>query len=237
MCAPACQKQSTHDTLNLVRHYLECALEHAKEMDKNESVWHPNAVPGVSVSLSNETMRLSGNAMRELERLEEEDSDEVMHKIGFMAGKLDVTGGTESALVSLCQECSKELSQIAEEYWKEKEEQPTSGRDSSSIINMEYVDIDHILKVGRDFQNTDTWRGAHYDTAKLLCDTIEHLRKPGTRNCDVYRTFDEAKAACFKDRGYCSSAIDERESTIRFMLQDVKENAFNKSSEGKEDNG
>lgn len=121
MCAPACQKQSVHDTMNLVKHYLEYALEHAKEMDKNESVWHPNAVPGVSVSLSNETMRLIGNAIRELERLEE-DSDEVMHKIGFMAGKLDVTGGTESALVSLCQECSKELSQIAEEYWKEKDE-------------------------------------------------------------------------------------------------------------------
>ena len=178
--------------MNLVRHYLECALENAKEMDKNESVWHPNAVPGVNVSLSNETMRLIGNAMRELERLEE----------------MEV----------------------------EKNEQPKSVS-GSPIINMEYVDIDHILKVGRDFQNTDTWHGAHYDTVKLLCDTIEHLRKPGTRNCDVYRTVEEAKDACFKDRGYCSSAIDERESTIRFMLQDVKENAFYKSGEGKEDNG
>ena len=121
MCAPACQKQSVHDTMNLVRHYLEYALEHAKEMDKNESVWHPNAVPGVSVSLSNETMRLIGKAMRELDRLNE-DSDEVMHKIGFIAGRLDVTGGSEPALVSLCQECRKELSQIAEEYWKEKDE-------------------------------------------------------------------------------------------------------------------
>ena len=191
MCAPACQKQSAHDTLNLVRHYLECALENAKEMDKNESVWHPNAVPGVNVSLSNETMRLIGNAIRELEWLEEMEA--------------------------------------------EKNEQPKSG--DSPIINMEYVDIDHILKVGRDFQNTDTWHGAHYDTVKLLCDTIEHLRKPGTRNCDVYRTVEEAKDACFKDRGYCSSPIDERESTIRFMLQDVKENAFYKSGEGKEDNG
>ena len=120
MCAPACQKQSVHDTMNFIRHYLEYALEHAKEMDKNKSVWHPNSTPGVSVSLSNETMRLIGHAIRELERLEE-DSDEVMHRIGFMAGKLDVAGGNEPALVSLCQECSKELSQIAEEYWKEKE--------------------------------------------------------------------------------------------------------------------
>jgi len=193
MCAPACQKQSAHDTLNLVRHYLEYALGYAKEMDKNESVWHPNAVPGVNVSLSNETMRLIGNAMRELERLDE--------------------------LVA------------------EKNEKPKSGLDSS-IINMKNMDIDHILKIGRDFQNTDTWHGAHYDTVKLLCDTIEYLRKPGTRNCDVYRTVKEAEVACHKDRGYCSSAINERISTIRFMLQDVKENAFNKSSsEGKEDNG
>jgi hypothetical protein len=129
----------------------------------------------------------------------------------------------------------RELERL-EEMEAEKNEQPKSS-DSPSIINMEYVDIDHILKVGRDFQNTDTWRGAHFDTVKLLCDTIEYLRKPGTRNCDVYRTVEEAKKACHEDRGYCSSAIDERESTIRFMLQDVKDNAFNKASEGKEDNG
>ena len=132
MCAPACHKQSAHDTLNLVRHYLEYALEHAKEMDKNKSVWHPNAVPGVSVSLSNETMRLIGNAMREIERLDE--------------------------LVA------------------EKNEKPKSNLDST-IINFNNMDIDHILKIGRDFQNTDKWHGAHYDTVKLLCDTIEHLRK------------------------------------------------------------
>lgn len=118
--------------MNLVRHYLEYALEHAKEMDKNKSVWHPNAVPGVSVSLSNETMRLIGNAMREIERLDE--------------------------LVA------------------EKNEKPKSNLDST-IINFNNMDIDHILKIGRDFQNTDKWHGAHYDTVKLLCDTIEHLRK------------------------------------------------------------
>lgn len=52
--------------------------------------------------------------------------------------------------------------------------------------------------------------------------------KNGNRNCDVYRTVEEAKAACREDRGYCSSPIEERESTIRFMLSDVKENSFNK---------
>ena len=50
----------------------------------------------------------------------------------------------------------------------------------------------------------------------------------GNRNCDVYRTVEEAKAACREDRGYCSSPIEERESTIRFMLSDVKDNSFNK---------
>lgn len=101
-------------------------------MDKNKSVWHPNAVPGVNVSLSNETMRLIGNAMREIERL-----DELVAK---------------------------------------ENEKPKSNLDST-IINFNNMDIDHILKIGRDFQNTDKWHGAHYDTVKLLCDTIEHLRK------------------------------------------------------------
>lgn len=37
-------------------------------------------------------------------------------------------------------------------------------------------DIEHVLKIGREFQKQDAWRGAHHDTVKLLCDTIEHLR-------------------------------------------------------------
>lgn len=37
-------------------------------------------------------------------------------------------------------------------------------------------DIEKVLKIGRDFQKQDSWRGAHHDTAKLLCDTIENLR-------------------------------------------------------------
>ncbi len=37
-------------------------------------------------------------------------------------------------------------------------------------------DVERVLKIGRDFQKQDTWRGAHHDTAKLLCDTIEYLR-------------------------------------------------------------
>ena len=153
MCEPASYEYSFDETIGQIESQLKMALEHAKEMDKNESVWHPNAIPGVNVSLSNETMRLIGNAMRDLERLEE--------------------------LVA------------------ERNEQPKGGGDSP-IINMEYADIDHILKIGRDFQNTDTWHGAHYDTVKLLCDTIEHLRKHGTRNCDVEETYGDASCKYLK---------------------------------------
>ena len=35
--------------------------------------------------------------------------------------------------------------------------------------------VDQVLKIGRDFQNQDNWHGAHYDTARLLCDTIVRL--------------------------------------------------------------
>ena len=38
------------------------------------------------------------------------------------------------------------------------------------------------------------------------------------RNCDVYNTRDKALKACFENRGYCSSPIDERKSVISFML-------------------
>lgn len=37
-------------------------------------------------------------------------------------------------------------------------------------------DVEYVLKIGRDYQNKDGFRGAHYDTVKLLCDTIEYLR-------------------------------------------------------------
>lgn len=36
--------------------------------------------------------------------------------------------------------------------------------------------VENVLKIGRDYQNKDGDRGAHYDTVKLLCDTIEYLR-------------------------------------------------------------
>lgn len=38
-------------------------------------------------------------------------------------------------------------------------------------------DVEQVLKIGRDYQNKDGYRGAHYDTVKLLCDTIEYQQE------------------------------------------------------------
>lgn len=37
--------------------------------------------------------------------------------------------------------------------------------------------IEQVLKIGRDYQNKDGYRGAHYDTVKLLCDAIEYQQE------------------------------------------------------------
>lgn len=37
--------------------------------------------------------------------------------------------------------------------------------------------VEDVLRIGRDFQKTDRLHGAHYDTVKLLCDTIEDLNE------------------------------------------------------------
>lgn len=52
----------------------------------------------------------------------------------------------------------------------------SNDAERSAAFDVEKLDIDHILKIGRDWQKSDTWRGATHDTAKLLCDTIEMLR-------------------------------------------------------------
>lgn len=46
----------------------------------------------------------------------------------------------------------------------------------SAAFDVEHMSIDDVLKIGREFQKSDAWRGATYYTAKLLCDTIEMLR-------------------------------------------------------------
>ena len=120
------------------------------------------------------------------------------------------------------------------EYEGKLSNERNTTKEAAFDVNM--MSVDDILKIGRDFQKSDTWRGATHDTAKLLCDTIEMLRSnTGNRNCDVYNTLEKATIACHQDRGYCSNAVDERRSVINFMLQDVKDNSFNKSSDGKKD--
>lgn len=71
MCEPASCESSFDETIGQIESKLNFALEYAKTMDKNKSVWHPNATPGVSVSLSNETMRLVDSSLRELWRLKD----------------------------------------------------------------------------------------------------------------------------------------------------------------------
>ena len=85
-----------------------------------------------------------------------------------------------------------------------------------------------------DLQMTKAYIGKlkEYEGDKLSGTTCV---QNGSRNCDVYRTVEEAMEACFKDRGYCNSPVKERESTIRFMLSDVKENSFNKTTDDAEE--
>ena len=79
-----------------------------------------------------------------------------------------------------CESDLKKLTQLFKEHLsddKEKEDKLIKNPSNPNLIDIDHMDIDHILKIGRDFQNSDRWHGATYDTAKLLCDTIENLRK------------------------------------------------------------
>ena len=60
------------------------------------------------------------------------------------------------------------------EYEDKLSNERNATKEAAFDVNM--MSIDDILKIGRDFQNSDKWHGATYDTAKLLCDTIEMLR-------------------------------------------------------------
>lgn len=53
--------------------------------------------------------------------MDDEKVDRLMHKVGFLAGRLaDVKGGSEEALLKLIDEVHSELIQIADEYWSER---------------------------------------------------------------------------------------------------------------------
>ena len=44
--------------------------------------------------------------------------DQVMHRLAYLSGRLDVVGGKEEELVNLMRECSQELKQMAKEHWE-----------------------------------------------------------------------------------------------------------------------
>ena len=44
--------------------------------------------------------------------------DQVMHRLAYLSGRLDVVGGKEEELVKLMRECSKELQQMAKEHFE-----------------------------------------------------------------------------------------------------------------------
>lgn len=67
------------------------------------------------------------------------------------------------------------------------------------------------------------WRDVFYELREV-CDAA--LSAPA-RNCDVYRTVDDAFSACHADRGYISDPVAERRSTISFMLSSAQETAKN----------
>ena len=48
--------------------------------------------------------------------------DEFMHRVGYLAGRLDVMGGSSESLVELCREVKDELSNAAEVYWRDRGE-------------------------------------------------------------------------------------------------------------------
>ena len=64
--------------------------------------------------------------------------------------------------------------------------------------------------------------GGYEEMANALDKAKAALAAP-PRNCDVYRTVEEAFSACHADRGYISDPVAERRSTISFMLSNAQE--------------
>ena len=83
-------------------------------------------------------------------------------------------------------------------------------------------DIELVLKIGRDYQNKDGNRGAHYDTVKLLCDAIEYQQEQLETKAEVGDCAKLREAAEFvahiDDNGYTSHdvqcAIDKARAAL-----------------------
>ena len=75
-------------------------------------------------------------------------------------------------------DCGQEHKQLAE--WLRELRDRRKFAEASHKLAFEEVPlpIEEVLRIGRDFQYSDrNFRGATFDTAKLLCDTIERLAK------------------------------------------------------------
>jgi hypothetical protein len=56
-----------------------------------------------------------------------------------------------------------------------EKEKPRKSKKGRRMVDDDRFSVEEVLEIGRRFQQEDRWHGAHYDTAKLLCDTIEKL--------------------------------------------------------------
>lgn len=65
---------------------------------------------------------------------------------------------------------------------KEKQEEAVAAWNTMTAARFsgdkfDHLPVEEVLRIGRDFQASDQFRGATFDTAKLLCDTIERLQE------------------------------------------------------------
>ena len=100
--------------------------------------------------------------------------------------------------------------------------------------------IEQVLKIGRDYQNKDGYRGAHYDTVKLLCDAIEYQQeqlktKTEVGDCAKLRealaspecqakplSLDEAIAHADEVAGDCSTSCQQAHKQLADWLRELK---------------
>jgi len=113
--------------------------------------------------------------------------------------------------------------------------------DMVDVAHIEGMGVEEILKIGRDFQHSDPWRGATHDTAKLLCDTIEvlneklngYFRPPGDPDPDLKRPFvainfgygPEAAAAVMDSEGHVITFEFRNRGFVHALADVMNENA------------
>lgn len=60
--------------------------------------------------------RIDSSTCELIERIRE--AEDILHKMGEVAGKLDASGGSEASLVDLCQRSRGKILDTLVEYWK-----------------------------------------------------------------------------------------------------------------------